>query len=116
MTASVAALPVLGLAGFAASGPVAGSAAVAWQSSTGLVQAGSLFAWCQSAAMGGAAVNGIIASGVAGGGVALAATGGALAGGQVKMTPESMKELFLRVYRKENSGMELIQIAEKSIG
>ena len=114
MTASIAALPVLGLAGFAATGPVVGSAAAAWQSSIGLVQAGSFFAWCQSAAMGGAAVNGIIASGAAGGGIALAATGGALAGGQVAMTPGSMKEVFLRVFRKENSGMELVQVAEKS--
>ena len=115
MTASVAVLPVLGLVGFAAAGPVAGSAAAAWQSSIGLVQAGSLFAWCQSAAMGGAAVNGIIACGAAGGGVALAATGGGLAGGQVAMTPESMKEVFLRMYRKENSEIELIQVTEKSI-
>ena len=114
MTASVAALPVLGLAGFAASGPVAGSAAAAWQSSIGLVQAGSLFSWCQGAAMGGAAVNGIIAGGAAGGGVALAATGGALAGGKVAMTPESLKEMFLTAYRKGNSGMQLIQVADES--
>lgn len=82
MTASVAALPILGAAGFAATGPVAGSAAAAWQSSVGLVQAGSLFAWCQSAAMGGAAVSGIVAGGAAGGSVALAATGAGVAGGQ----------------------------------
>lgn len=110
MTASLAALPVLGLAGFAAAGPVPLSAAAAWQSSVGLVQAGSLFAFCQSAAMGGAAVNGIIACGAAGGSVALAATGGALAGGQMALTPEKMKAMFLEVYRRGNSGVELIKL------
>lgn len=112
MTASVAALPILGAAGFAATGPIAGSAAAAWQSSVGLVQAGSLFAWCQSAAMGGAAVNGIIACGAAGGSAALAATGASVAGGQTRLTPEKLKEMFLMVYRKENSGSELICSAE----
>lgn len=105
--ASVVVLPVLGAIGFGAGGPVAASAAAAWQSSAGLVQAGSLFSWCQSAAMGGAAVNGIIATGVAGGGVTLAATGGAVAGGQVALTPEMMREMFRAVYRNGESGMEL---------
>jgi hypothetical protein len=36
VTASVVAVPVLGAAGFAATGPVTGSAAAAWQSSIGL--------------------------------------------------------------------------------
>ena len=106
MTASIAALPILGLAGFGAMGPVAGTAATAWQSSIGAVQAGSLFTWCQGAAMGGAAVNGIIASGVAGGGVAMAATGRAAAGGQAVVTPEEVKELFLKAWRKENGGLK----------
>lgn len=60
------AAPVLGWAGFTAAGPAAGSAAAAWQASIGSVQAGSLFAWCQSAAMGGAALNGVQAAGYAG--------------------------------------------------
>ena len=115
MTGSVVALPVLGLAGFAATGPVADTAAAAWQSSLGIVQAGSLFSWCQSAAMGGAAVDGIIAGGAAGGGVALAATGGALASGPMALTPEKLKEMFLAVYRKEDKGVELIWDAENSI-
>ncbi|KAI9877711.1 MAG: hypothetical protein M1830_003053 [Pleopsidium flavum] len=72
--APVIAPPLLGAAGFAALGPVAGSAAAAWQSSIGVVQAGSWFAWCQSAAMGGAAWSGIAASGAAGAGVATATT------------------------------------------
>lgn len=115
MTASVIALPGLGLAGFAATGPVAGTAVTAWQSSIGIVQAGSLFAWCQSAAMGGgAAVNGIIACGAVGGSVALVATGGAIAGGQTVLTPEKMKEMFLMAYRKENSGLKPVEAADES--
>ena len=114
MIASLVALPILGAAGFAAAGPVAGSAATAWQSSIGLVQAGSVFAWCQSAAMGGAAVNGIVALGAAGGSVALAATGAGVVGGQTALTPEKLKEMFLTVYRKEKSWVEVIWDAEKS--
>lgn len=63
---SMFAVPVLGYVGFTAVGPAAGSAAAAWQSSIGLVQANSLFAWCQSAAMAGAALGSIQAAGVAG--------------------------------------------------
>jgi hypothetical protein len=70
LTASIIALPILGAVGFTAAGPAAGSAAAAWQASIGLVEAGSVFAWCQSAAMGGAAINGIVAAGAAGAGVA----------------------------------------------
>ncbi|RYO76874.1 hypothetical protein DL766_008105 [Monosporascus sp. MC13-8B] len=68
--------PALGIAGFSAVGPTAGTAAAAWQSSIGLVQAGSFFAWCQSAAMGGAAAGAIgAAQGV---GAGIAALGGIL--------------------------------------
>jgi hypothetical protein len=62
---AAAVMPVLGAIGFTTIGPVAGSAAAAWQSSIGLVQAGSLFAWCQSVAMGGWAAGGIMTTGVA---------------------------------------------------
>ncbi|KAE8382750.1 hypothetical protein BDV26DRAFT_253075 [Aspergillus bertholletiae] len=48
---------VLGAVGFSATGPVAASLAAAWQSSIGCVQAGSLFATLQGAAMGGAAAG-----------------------------------------------------------
>lgn len=44
---SLVALPILGALGFTTLGPAAGTAAAAWQSSLGIVQAGSLFAWCQ---------------------------------------------------------------------
>ncbi|KAI1499121.1 hypothetical protein F5X99DRAFT_296597 [Biscogniauxia marginata] len=66
--------PVLGIAGFSVLGPTAGSIAAAWQSSIGLVQSGSLFAWCQSVAMGGAAAGQIAA--VQGVGLGVAALGG----------------------------------------
>lgn len=113
MTASLVALPIIGAAGFAAAGPVAGSAAAAWQSSMGIVQAGSVFAWCQSAAMGGAAVNGIVAVGAAGGVGAAAATGAGFMNGQA-LTPEKLKEMFMTVYRNEESGGGLIGDKEKS--
>ena len=59
-------MPVLGAVGFTSAGPAAGSAAAAWQASIGAVKAGSLFAWCQSAAMGGTAIGGIQFAGIAG--------------------------------------------------
>ncbi|PVH91822.1 hypothetical protein DM02DRAFT_468089, partial [Periconia macrospinosa] len=61
--------PALGIAGFSALGPTAGTAAAAWQSSIGVVQAGSVFAWCQSAAMGGSAAGTIVAMQGVGAGV-----------------------------------------------
>ena len=112
MVAPFAAPATLVAAGFAATGPVAGSAAAAWQSSRGLVQAGSFFAWCQSAAMGGAAVNGISACSAAGGGVALAATRAGVASKQPALTPEKLKEMFAMVYGKKNGGSELIRYAK----
>jgi Interferon-induced 6-16 family len=67
-------LRVLGLVGFSAIGPVAGSLAAGWQSSMGAVSAGSLFAWCQSAATGGAAATAVTATGIGGGIAAAGAT------------------------------------------
>ena len=69
------AVPILGAIGFSAIGPVAGTAAAGWQASIGAVQAGSLFAFCQSAAMGGAAATAMTATGISGAAVAAAATG-----------------------------------------
>ncbi|MCJ1248403.1 hypothetical protein MMC30_005620 [Trapelia coarctata] len=74
LISSLAIPPILFVLGFGPVGPAVGSAAAAWQSSIGLVQAGSLFAWCQSVAMGGAALNGILASAAIGGGLAGGAT------------------------------------------
>ncbi|PYI36381.1 hypothetical protein BP00DRAFT_361509 [Aspergillus indologenus CBS 114.80] len=56
-TAPITGPAVLGAVGFSASGPIATSFAAAWQSSLGVVQAGSLFATLQSAAMGGVAAG-----------------------------------------------------------
>lgn len=56
---SFCAVPILGAVGFGAAGPIANTAATAWQSSMGVATTGSLFSWCQSAAMGGVAVGGI---------------------------------------------------------
>ncbi|PYH94519.1 hypothetical protein BO71DRAFT_353142 [Aspergillus ellipticus CBS 707.79] len=56
-TAPITGPAVLGAVGFSASGPVAASFAAVWQSSLGVVQAGSLFATLQGAAMGGAAAG-----------------------------------------------------------
>ncbi|RAL16791.1 interferon alpha-inducible IFI6/IFI27 family protein [Aspergillus homomorphus CBS 101889] len=56
-TAPIIGPAVLGAVGFSVSGPVAASFAAVWQSSLGAVQAGSLFATLQGAAMGGAAAG-----------------------------------------------------------
>ncbi|KAE9370931.1 hypothetical protein N431DRAFT_485032 [Stipitochalara longipes BDJ] len=71
--ASIVALPVLGVLGFGAAGPIAGSVAAGWQSISGLVQVRTLFAWCQSATMSGAALSGILVTGLSGAGIAVAA-------------------------------------------
>lgn len=84
---SMFAVPVLGFVGFKAAGPAAGSAAAAWQASIGLVQANSLFAWCQSAAMGGVALGGLQFAGVAGAALT-----------RVSDIPE-LVETFHKVYR-----------------
>lgn len=62
---------VLGVIGFGALGPVVGSMAAAWQATIGNVVAGSLFAFLQSAAMGGAAMGFFVGLGVLGAVVAM---------------------------------------------
>jgi hypothetical protein len=90
-TAAVLVVPFLGVIGFSSIGPVAGSVAAGWQASIGAVEAGSLFALCQSAAMGGAAA-GLATTGVGGAAVALAASG--------LPSPSDLRETFLRKFRK----------------
>lgn len=103
--AVVAAAPaILGAIGFGALGPIAGTAATGWQASIGAVEAGSLFAWCQSAAMGGAAVNGIIAAGAAGGGVAALATTAASGGEGETVDVEGLVKKFKEVYKGGSVG------------
>lgn len=98
--ASIVALPILGAIGFGAGGPLAGSVAAGWQSGIGLVEAGSIFAWCQSAAMGGAAVGGIVATGIAGASVAV---GSVILGAldDIKTPAPELKEKFLTSWRQE---------------
>ncbi|KAI9741615.1 MAG: hypothetical protein M1835_003090 [Candelina submexicana] len=89
---------LLGAAGFGALGPVANSAAAAWQSSQGIVQAGSLFSWLQSAAMGGAAAGSIATAGLWGGGAVVGATAfGLVSDG--KLGEKETRELVVR-YRE----------------
>ncbi|MCJ1309065.1 hypothetical protein MMC25_002720 [Agyrium rufum] len=92
---SVTILPTLFLVGFGTAGPVAGSLAASWQSSIGLVQAGSLFAFLQSAVMGGGAAT--FAGWMAG------------AGGLTIMLPhlkgwsEKMRDMFQGLAQRLNS-------------
>jgi hypothetical protein len=98
--ASIAAVPVLGVVGFGAAGPIAGSTAAAWQSGIGLVKAGSIYAWCQSAAMGGAAMGHILTTGVAGVSGAVGATvAGAL--DIIAISESELKEKFLKAWKRE---------------
>ena len=95
---------ILGAAGFGVMGPIAGSAAAGWQSSIGIVQAGSLFAWCQSAAMGGAAASTITAAGIVGAGTAAGATGLAM-GSQLKGSESvDLLEKYRAVFRRGAQG------------
>ncbi|KAH8659305.1 hypothetical protein BGZ60DRAFT_121902 [Tricladium varicosporioides] len=99
--AALAAPAILGAIGFTAVGPAAGSIAASWQACLGVVEAGSLFAWCQSAAMGGAAVGGILFTGLGGAGLAVGAiVAGALDDMRAEDIP-GMKEMFLRAWQKE---------------
>ncbi|KAL9102143.1 MAG: hypothetical protein Q9163_002674 [Psora crenata] len=88
--ASIWAVPILGAVGFTASGPAAGSLAAGWQASMGAVKAGSLFSWCQSAAMGGSALGGIQAVGAAGAALI-----------RMRDVPE-LAEIFKKVFRNPN--------------
>lgn len=64
---SISIVPIiLPAIGFSAIGPVAGSLAAAWQSSIGIVAAGTPFGFLQSTAMGGAAASIFYGAGVAG--------------------------------------------------
>ncbi|KAM3075636.1 hypothetical protein ACMFMG_007770 [Clarireedia jacksonii] len=95
--ASLVAVPVFGTVGFAALGPVAGSVAgsvaAAWQSGIGLVEAGSFFAWCQSAAVRGAAFSRIVSASVSRARLLAGATMGAL--DAADFDPSELKTHFL---------------------
>lgn len=95
-TAALITVPILGAIGFSAIGPVAGSVAAGWQASIGLVEAGSLFALCQSAAMGGAVATGLVATGATTGALALATVG--------LPSMEILREIFIQKFRGEHGG------------
>jgi Interferon-induced 6-16 family len=91
-TAAIIVFPILGAVGFSAIGPVAGSVAAGWQSAIGAVEAGSLFAFCQSAAMGGVAAATLTGTAATGAGAAVLASG--LPG------PSSLRAVFVRKFRQ----------------
>ncbi|EPE27545.1 hypothetical protein GLAREA_04336 [Glarea lozoyensis ATCC 20868] len=78
--AALAAPAALGVVGFSAIGPVGGSIAAGLQASYGAVPAGSVFALCQSVAMGGTTVAGTSTALIAAGGGGVAVVAGALKG------------------------------------
>jgi len=90
-TAALVTVPFLGAIGFSALGPVAGSVAAGWQASIGVVEAGSLFAICQSAAMGGVAATGLAGAGAGGTAAAVAASG--------LLSPKSARDIFVLKFR-----------------
>ena len=66
----------------------------------GLVEAGSLFAWCQGAAMGGAAVSSIVAAGATGAGIAASATAAGVFMAMSVAEKEELMKLFQKVCRR----------------
>ncbi|EPE27550.1 hypothetical protein GLAREA_04341 [Glarea lozoyensis ATCC 20868] len=102
LATTLAAPVVLPLVGFGGGGVVAGSLAAAWQSSIGIVQGGSVFAFLTSAGAGGAATAAFMATGVAGASLLVAATG---AGFFDKLRNETevveLREHFLEVWRRD---------------
>ncbi|PQE33408.1 hypothetical protein CJF32_00011112 [Rutstroemia sp. NJR-2017a WRK4] len=98
-------VPILGAVGFSAVGPIAGSIAAAWQSGIGLVKAGSVFAWCQSVAMGGAGSGGIGLGGIFGSGAgvfAAATAAGAFYGAYLDIW--ELKERFQVAWNQDMRG------------
>jgi hypothetical protein len=85
-------IPAVGAIGFSALGPVLGTLAAGWQSSIDAVEAGSLFGFCQSAAMGGAASGLIADTGSASTAIAVAASG--------LPNASSLRETFIRKFRR----------------
>ncbi|KAK4113359.1 hypothetical protein N656DRAFT_778128 [Canariomyces notabilis] len=84
---AIATTPMLAAVGFGPSGPIAGSIAAGVQSAIGNVAAGSVFATCQSAAMGGAGAA-TLASAAQGVGLGVAAAAGAAAAKLAKGTSD----------------------------
>lgn len=95
----------IGAAGFGAGGVVAGSAAAGIQSGIGLVQAGSIFAWCQSVGAGGAALATLLGVGYTGVFMALGATlAGVFDSEKTLEDAEALKSKFLETWKKDMLG------------
>jgi hypothetical protein len=81
--------------------------AAAWQSSIGIVQGGSLFAFLTSAGAGGAATAVFMATGVAGASLFAAATGAGLFDAARNETEVVvLRNHFLEVWRRDLEGVE----------
>ncbi|CAG8949843.1 hypothetical protein HYFRA_00004170 [Hymenoscyphus fraxineus] len=106
---------ILGAAGFGAGGVAAGSIAAGLQSSIGLVQAGSIFAWCQSVGAGGAALGALLGVGGIGTGVALGATlAGVLDTEKTIEEAEALKRKFLETWKRDMEGESTEKTMSKS--
>ena len=100
-TVAVITPPLLGALGFSVLGPVVGSAVAGLQASLGIVEAGGHFAWCQSAATGGAAVDAVVATGATGGEVAALTTATAVEQSET-LDINGIMEKFRGVYTRGN--------------
>ncbi|KAK6512933.1 hypothetical protein TWF506_009095 [Arthrobotrys conoides] len=101
---------ILPAIGFGSAGVGAGSIAAGWQSAIGIVEAGSLFALCQSAGAGGAAGAAAVTA-VALGGTGTVVAAGAVAGASAGfennvLRDEDLFALFLQVVRKASQNTD----------
>lgn len=111
MLALCIAMPaILGAIGFSAQGPIIGSMAAAWQSSIGSVAAGSLFAFLQSAAMGGAAMGLFAGFGVLGAVVAMVG-----AAATMEVVKEKYQEVIENSSRKITAGFQQVKAGAENI-
>ncbi|KAG9234938.1 hypothetical protein BJ875DRAFT_483683 [Amylocarpus encephaloides] len=100
-------------AGFGASGVAVGSLAAGVQSSIGLVQVGSIFAWCQSVGAGGGALTVLLGYGYVGIGTALGATlAGVLDGSKTEEEARELNTTFLDTWKLD---MEPAIMDEKAV-
>lgn len=102
--AAAVAVLVLEAAGFKALSSVVSSSAAVWQASIEAVKAGSLFAWCQSAAIRDAAVNEIIAAEVTEGEMLLSSTAADVLMNEVmnKENEKKLMKLFQKMCRRSD--------------
>ncbi|KAI4121001.1 MAG: hypothetical protein LQ338_006624, partial [Usnochroma carphineum] len=107
---------ILGAIGFSAIGPVAGSIAAGWQATMGSVAAGSLFAFLQSAAMGGPAMGLFVGIGASGGAIAVAAGLASLEGVREKVAEDSKRLIALLAENSKGAVGGLMKNFEGTVG